>query len=400
MKIVGFVFWLLVALVAVFLMMRLRAPEQSEVRSIWVTRFDYASPEDVRRIFSNLAGVGFTDVFFQVRGYGTVYFDSALEPWAYELSGGDLARLGTHPGWDPLRLAVGLAHERGMRLHAYINVLPGWLGHKLPPRGATQLWTEHPDWFMVDETGAKMQPVSGWYSFVNPSHPDVREHLRGLVSELCEYAIDGLHLDYIRFPYDYHLVAGKLYPKADAAELRRRSSFSFDSVSLQQLHERYGELPSKLERDDFRRDAVSRVVRDLAYLAKARRGNQFLVSAAVLGNPDEGRRFAFQDSGLWVRQQAVDWAVQMNYGAGQFDAYLGAMRQSTGKRGFRRSVVVGLSCEHGVAELKRQMERIGQSGCRGYALFSYGLLFDGQHRPTQKGQALFEMLRLSHAGAL
>ena len=60
---------------------------QPPVRALWVTRFDYATPEDVCSIIDNVAGAGFTDVFFQIRGNATVFYKSRLEPWAYELSG-------------------------------------------------------------------------------------------------------------------------------------------------------------------------------------------------------------------------------------------------------------------------------------------------------------------------
>ena len=58
------------------------------VRAIWVTRFDYSSSEEVQQIIKSVALAGFTDVFFQIRGNGTVFYSSQLEPWAYELSKG------------------------------------------------------------------------------------------------------------------------------------------------------------------------------------------------------------------------------------------------------------------------------------------------------------------------
>jgi uncharacterized lipoprotein YddW (UPF0748 family) len=114
----------------------------SEVRAIWVTRFDYTTPEDVRRIIGNLADAGFTDVFFQIRGNGTTFYPSKLEPWAHELSGDELSKLGTDPGWNPLQLAIDSAKPSGLRVHAYMNVLPGWKGNEIPLGDARQLWTE------------------------------------------------------------------------------------------------------------------------------------------------------------------------------------------------------------------------------------------------------------------
>ncbi|HKL21641.1 MAG TPA: family 10 glycosylhydrolase, partial [Tichowtungia sp.] len=184
-----------------------RPPRLPEVRAIWVTRFDYKSPLDVSSIVVNCARAGFTDIFFQVRGNATAFYPSRVEPWGFELHGKDVANTGKDPGWDPLQTAVSWAKRYNIRLHAYINVLPGWRGMKDPPRSAGQLWTAHPDWFMVDSTGAKMRPTSAWYSFLNPAHPAVRGHLMQVAAELARYDVAGLHLDYIRFPYDYKDVA-------------------------------------------------------------------------------------------------------------------------------------------------------------------------------------------------
>ena len=233
-------------------------PPQPPVRALWITRFDYTTPEDVSSIVSNVAAAGFTDIFFQVRGNATAFYRSEREPWAYELSGSRVERVGTDPGWDPLQRALDTARPHGLRVHAYINVLPGWKGLEDPPAAAGQLWTAHPEWFMVDSLGGKMLPTSGWYAFINPVLPEVREHLRGIVGELCRYDVDGIHLDYIRYPYDYRLVAPQRYPDATDEEILRHADFSYDPVSQAALFKRYGWNVSKKSITKFRCDSITR----------------------------------------------------------------------------------------------------------------------------------------------
>jgi uncharacterized lipoprotein YddW (UPF0748 family) len=364
-----------------------------QVRALWVTRFNYSSPEDVRRIIANLAEAGITDVFFQVRGSGTAFYDSKLEPWAHELSSGNVQDLGKDPGWDPLQLAIDEARPHGVRVHAYMNVLPGWVGLEEPPAEVGQLWTEHPDWFMIDSLGAKMLPTSGWYAFINPVLPEVRQHLRGLVNELCRYDVAGIHLDYIRYPYDYHLVARQRYPNASEDELMRHSDFSYDPLSQTRLFDLYGWEVSKEQVVRFRCDSVTRVVRDISYVMELEMPDGGVLSASVLGNPVEGRHFAYQDSARWVRQGLVDWVVQMNYGVRSFSRYLSAMKKAVGKEKFNSSVVVGINCKHDVSDILSQVETVQASGCRGYALFAYTFLFDEQHVMREKGRMLFSKLR-------
>jgi len=382
-----------VAAVVVFLTLRAAEPSLPPVRALWVTRFDYTSPNDVQQIVNNVAEAGFTDLFFQIRGNGTAFDKSELEPWAFELSGDEVALLGTDPGWDPLQLALDTALPHGLRVHAYMNVLPAWKGRKDPPMATRQLWTAHPDWFMVDSLGQKMLPTAGWYAFINPVLPEVRAYLRGIVGELCKYEVAGIHLDYIRYPEDYRLVAREHYPEASDEEILRHADFSYDPVSQAALLDRYGWEVSKEEVVDFRCDSVTRVVRDISYTMQMKRPDGCLLTASVMGNPVEGRAHAYQDSGAWVRQRLVDWVVQMNYGTTSFEPNLKAIRKAAGRRGFRSSVVVGLYCKNDAAEVAAQIDVVNASGSRGFALFSYSFLFDEAHQVTEKGRILLPKIR-------
>ena len=366
------------------------------VRALWVTRFDYKTSADVRSIIKNVSRSGFTDVFFQIRGNGTSYYRSAVEPWAYELSGNDVSLLGVDPGWDPLQTAVDAARETGLRVHAYMNVLPGWKGRNEPPAEAGQLWTQHPDWFMVDSLGAKMLPTSGWYSFLNPVLPEVRAHLRNIVREVCRYDVAGIHLDYIRYPHDYHIVAPEIYPDASEEEITRRSMFSYDPSSMAELVERFGRDITKKQFTRFRCDSVTRVVRDISYVMQAEKPGNCLLSASVLGNPVEGKFRACQDSGDWVRKGVVDWVVQMNYGTRSFPRYLKDIKKAGGRRGFRSSVIVGIYGKNDIDDIFEQWDMAEDSGCRGLAFFSYTFLFDEAHQPTEKGRMLLAKLRPSN----
>ena len=382
------------ALAAVILVAVRSIPaSQPPVRALWVTRFDYATSEDVRHIINNVGATGFTDVFFQIRGNATAFYNSQLEPWAYELSGTKVSRLGTDPGWDPLQVAIDTARPYGLRVHAYMNVLPAWKGLENPPASAGQLWTAHPDWFMVDSLGQKMRPTAGWYAFVNPVLPEVRAHLRGIVAELCRYEVAGIHLDYIRYPHDYRLVAREHYPDATEDEILRHADFSYDPISQAALLDAYGWEVSKKQIIEFRCDSVTRLVRDISYVMQLARPGNCLLTASVMGDPVAGKSHAFQDSGLWARQGLVDWVVQMNYGTKSFDRQLAAMKKATGRRKFKSSVLVGLYGKNDTDELLEQIDTVRASGCRGLALFSYSFLFDEEHRPTEKGRRLLEKLR-------
>lgn len=377
-------------LVAMVGLLTAAAPvRHQEIRAIWVTRWDYRAPSDVRAIVANCARIGMTDLFFQVRGNATVFYPSRVEPWGFELTGRDPSTTGQNPGWDPLQTAIDEARRHGIRVHAWINVLPGWRGRQDPPRAAGQLTTARPDWFMVDSTGRRMQAPDGWYSFLNPSHPEVRRHLVQLVEELSRYDLDGLHLDYIRFPYDYRDVARAFFPGATPEQLQAHADFSYDRISVAAARERFGPQVTRSQWDQFRRDAVTQVVDDLHRAFKARRGAQALFSASVLADFEEGWRRAFQESREWTLTRRIDWVVPMNYTAPRFDQRLDAIRHDVGRRATAGQLVVGIDCKEDPDEILRQIRLVRESGCAGFALFAYSHLFT-QHQPTPKGRVLMQ----------
>ena len=85
-----------------------------EIRAVWITRWDYVTSDQVHLIIDNIADHHFNYALFQVRGNGTVFYESDIEPWAWELTGADPSTLGRNPGWNPLEVAIKRAHERGL----------------------------------------------------------------------------------------------------------------------------------------------------------------------------------------------------------------------------------------------------------------------------------------------
>ncbi|MDP6932248.1 MAG: family 10 glycosylhydrolase, partial [Myxococcota bacterium] len=169
----------------------------TELRGIWITRWSYHSADEIVEILDKVADAGFNTVFLQVRGVFDAYYESRYEPWAARLSG----TLGRHPGWDPLKVAIEAAKSRDLKIHAYINAATLWSGLRWPgqtdPLHALRV---HPDWRVVRDSGHPMELSEG-YVFASPGVPEVRQRLANVASDIADrYEVDGIHLDYIRFP--------------------------------------------------------------------------------------------------------------------------------------------------------------------------------------------------------
>jgi hypothetical protein len=197
-------------------------PIPLEARALWVSRYDYATLEDVQEIVEQAAYANFNIIFFQARAQADAYYHSNYEPWAERLTG----TLGQDPGWDPLATAVELAHAAGLELHAWINVYPAWLGESPPPSTTPEhmynLFNElyGDEWIQWNDQDQPMQ-LNTYYLWASPGHEAVSEHIVQVCEDIAaNYNVDGLHLDNIR----YAVLNSLTIPSAKPASPRLRFS--------------------------------------------------------------------------------------------------------------------------------------------------------------------------------
>ncbi len=276
------------------------------LRAIWVTRWDYLTPDDVRTIMRNCADLGMTDVMWQVRGQGDAYYESDLEPWGQELFRGaenPAALITIGPGYDPLALAIEEAHRRGLRLHAWINAMPLWKG-TAPPLARDHPWRAHEGWRLRDAAG-KAQPLGEGYVIANPALPAVRAHIARVAADIAlRYDIDGVHLDYIRY------VSDSMGPdEAYLTDERTLALFTRDTG-----RPGLGTPQDRAAHQDWIRDQITSVVRQVGAAVKLERAD-IAFTAAVWRRPDIARDKYLQDAAAWLNAGLIDAAFPMIYTA-------------------------------------------------------------------------------------
>lgn len=346
------------------------------VRAVWVARFHYRHADDVRTIVRNCAAAGFNTVLWQVRGEATVAYPSRLEPWSREYDFQD-------PGFDPLALAVEEAHRHGLRIEAWVNVLPGWKGKPPPPAWLTShVWHAHPEWFLHDAQGGR-QPTGDYYVVLNPCRADVRRHIAAVVDEmLTHYDLDGVHLDYVRYAWDGDKNAKRAYPRdADTVALFRRET---------------GQTPdgNPAAWDHWRANQLTRLVAAIRQVvARCRPGAT--LTAAVWGDPQVGYRDYLQNSVAWLRSGLVDALMPMAYAdkAADFAGKINAHRQLAGHR--RIVPGVGLYLHNTPQAVNDQMQLCRDWG-GDFAAFSYDSLFPTAGDRQMKPEAREAVQRLRH----
>jgi len=334
-------------------------------RAIWVTRMDYRTDADVRRIIEDCATLGLTDVIWQVRGQADAFYASDLEPWGRELVRDLPAKSATAgPGFDPLATAVEAAHERKLKLHAWVNVMPLWKG-LTPPTDLKHPFNTHPEWRLADQNGVA-QPLNDHYVIVNPVREDVQDHIVKVCRDLVtRYAIDGLHMDYVRFVSE-KMDAKSIYPGDPASLKLFTAATGHAAVATKEEHAAF---------QGWKRSRITDLVRRIHDEAIVTRpGVEF--SAAVWRRPEIARETYLQDAAKWLNDGTLDRALPMIYTdkdeqfGGDLAAWIAASPD--------RALCPGLGTYlHLVDQTPRQLEAARETGrTRGFAIFAYSSLFD------------------------
>ncbi|MEH2414261.1 glycoside hydrolase family 10 protein [Nostoc sp.] len=278
---------------------------QPEIRAVWLDRGTIVragSKAGLAQIFDRLAQTGINTVFFETVNAGYTIYPSQV---AKEQN--PLIR-----GWDPLADAVKLAHERDMELHAWVwtfaagnqrhnQIINVNLNYPGPVLAA------HPDWANYDNLG-NMIPVGQTKPFFDPANPEVRQYLLKLYEEIVtRYNVDGLQLDYIRYPFQ-DPSAGRTYGYGKAARAQFQQLTGVDPINISPSQP---ELWQKWT--TFRTMQVDSFVAQVSQQLRQKRPN-LILSVAVFPLPELERIQKIQQNWeTWARRGDVDLIVPMTY---------------------------------------------------------------------------------------
>jgi uncharacterized lipoprotein YddW (UPF0748 family) len=342
------------------------------------------SEEEVRNMVADAAAAGFNTLIVQVRGRGDAFYRSDIEPRAETIEG--------PPDFDPLALTIREAHLRGLAVHAWVNTHLVW-GSATLPVSPRHLVNEHPEWLAVPQYLARdlywMDPhdpryvqalrqyaadrtetVEGMYT--SPSSPEVKDRVFSVWMDLVDrYDLDGIHFDYIRFPSrDFDFSRGAL---------ERFQTWVTPRLPADRLHELQSRVMSDPlafatalpdQWDDFRREQITGLVREIYTAVKARRP-ELVVSAAVVADAPTAYGYRFQDWQSWLQEGILDIAVPMAYTPDNatFRRQVRTARDAAGSRG---RVWAGIGAYlNSVDGTLDKIDLAREEGAGGVILFSY-----------------------------
>jgi uncharacterized lipoprotein YddW (UPF0748 family) len=275
---------------------------QPEYRGLWVDTWNpgILDESSTRLMVERSRQHNFNTLFVEAVKTMDAFYTSSLLPRGQ----------GIAPDFDPLATVLRFAKSpnpkvRPLEVHAWVVAMRVWKDKPFPPRGANpqHVIHAHPEWLSKTNGGSKQDAESN--HFLDPGHPEVQDFLVEVCKEIVrKYAVDGLHLDYIRYP---------------------GSEWGYNTVALNRFLKETGRNDLPEPRDEqwssWRRLQLTNLVKRISVEIHAIRPQLKLSAATITWGGVPGKDFTktrayqetFQDWVAWIREGYLDLNVPMNY---------------------------------------------------------------------------------------
>jgi uncharacterized lipoprotein YddW (UPF0748 family) len=341
---------------------------ESSYRAFWADAFHegFRSPAEVDRMLADLVSAKANAIFVETRHRGAVYYVKSSEPqWV------DAA----YPaGFDAMQYTIDKAREHGIEVHFWSPVTPVWTTAQ-PPADPRHVWNRHGPNAKGDEMWMTVNAAGRISTSLDLGHPGAARYTADVfIDALRNYDLDGIHLDYIRYPED--------------------DRYGWNPVTVRRFNRLHARDGRPADGDpawaDFRRKQVTDFVRQVylrAYEIKA----SAKVTAALITWGDGPRSDAefrtkdayarvFQDWPRWLQEGIIDYGMPMNYFRNsQYSGYLDRWLEFEKANQFGRGILPGLGIYlNSIAETMSQVERVfapssGNKTAPGVAFYSYAV---------------------------
>ncbi|MBX9879860.1 MAG: family 10 glycosylhydrolase [Candidatus Obscuribacterales bacterium] len=329
-----------------------------EARCIWLDRGTIVGTKDAKGmtdLFNTMEQAHFNVVYFEYNNGGYAMCDSDLLPKYPKLAA----------GYDPLACALQEARKRGMEFHVWARVfavgnrgLNPMLGK--PGDYPGPVIEKHPDWALRASNGSVFPPQADKETWISPANIPGCEFLKAMILEVSRKDIDGLQLDYIRFPFQK--VGTEVgYDKASRAAFEKETGLNLSNLDDQ----------TRKAWQAWKTSKVNKFVQDISLtLKRAKPG--LVVSAAVYAFRRELRLSIIQqDWEPWTQNGWIDTLNPMTYDE-SLDVFVADskfVKRSVGSGCFVYPSVPYFRIADGVGVIDRidESRKMGALGTTGFA---------------------------------
>ncbi len=335
------------------------------VQGLWIVRYALTDKNEIENIITTAKSLNITDLYIQVRALGQNYGLDEIKD--------DHTLFG---------LLIKKARQENIRSHAWINVLYIWGSEARPSddshvfyRSANSILRTALDINIPQYRNLKKQGIEGF--FLEPfDHSNILD-TKAIISELIQnYEIDGIHLDYLRYPsYEY-----SFSPNGRTKFFRE---YWFDPITIFDIQnaeflmnpvDKYVYI-SNIYKDFLRQNITEFLIQLKQYINHFK--SPVELSIAVKPNREIAYQSYFQDWGSWLTNNICDHVVIMNYDTNMSN-FMNNLNMALIDQ-YDSKVIIGISTyNQDFQAVYDRIVKIRNTKNGGYVLFSYNYLREHQ----------------------
>jgi len=283
-------------------------------QGMWIRAGSLAFPDSISEIIDMADELEITDIYAQVVVSGYAYYKSDILPRSQYLS------KVSGPDYDPLDTIIRICKRKSIKVHAWVNTYLVWSLKEMPD-SANHLLYKYPEWFIQDVRQRSMANYTfeEWKGlgleglYLDPTQPKIRSHLARVCVEIAhKYPIDGIHLDFIRYPGTLwglpQTEKGAVFIGSEADTLRWLDLVRYARINIYLRWMVWNYWHFNKEREFLIFQIVQETSRTVKQNAKKK---DCLFTAALFANPGLAC-FSFSQT-WWNWGDVIDYPVIMSY---------------------------------------------------------------------------------------
>lgn len=269
----------------------------NEERGIWCRPIE-KNEDEITKTIDKIAKAKFKTIYLE-----TFYHGYTIYPSDVAHSYGITNQNPKYFGSDPLRTWIKIAHSKGLKVYPWIETFYVGTGNKGP------ILSIKPEWgniqkINIDSDSLKASTTEPGAYFIDPANQQAREYITRIITEIVtEYDVDGINLDYIRYPNSLPVY----FPNYLS------STWGYTEVARKEFEDKYNVDPGKLTSADpdwqnweeYRQEKINITVNKIYKSIKSIKPDVQL-SAVIFPDLEEAQTQKLQGWKTWVDNGYID----------------------------------------------------------------------------------------------
>ena len=353
-------------LILLFILTINLSAQPEKKKAMWIVRYALLDQQETEQIIHAALLLKTTDIYVQVRASAQLLFEKEQELAAFSQ-------------WPAAKNFIKLRNEaalRNIKVHAWLNILNIWSSPKLPADSAHLVYKSSTSilraWSDRHTPIKKLHKLGIEGYFLDPADARNLEHIKAIIKLLAEeYMVDGIHLDYFRYPS---------LQVASSPSLRTRfilrEYLDPEIIYASKAQRRNKRISTPLQMDRlykaFLRNNLTHLLGNIRmYINGLKRKPQ--LSIAVKPHPAVAKAVYFQNWAQWLKDHLCDYVVTMNY-APDAETFMENL-EACSALNLKNKIILGISVyNQGLNSVLDKIERTRLHDFAGYSIFSYNSL--------------------------